>query len=121
MSKKEKGSNNYNKVKTKLNKNYKTIKIEDLNVSGMMKNKRLAKSVKRSNFYEFRYMLEYKSQLYNNELIVIDMWYASSKICNSCGNKKKDLKLSDRIYSCDKCGYINDRDLNAALNIRDYK
>lgn len=143
LSKKQYNSNNYNKVKTKLNKNYKkitsikndflhkyatylcknykTIKIEDLHVSNMMKNKRLAKSVQRSNFYEFRYMLEYKSKIYNNELIVIDMWYASSKTCHSCGNKKKDLKLSDRIYHCDKCGYINDRDLNAALNIRDYK
>ena len=142
MSKKEKGSKNYNKVRTKLNKcykkihnitldflhkyttylckTYKTIKIEDLNISGMLKNHKLARSISRSYFYTFRSMLEYKSKWYNNKLIIIDRFYPSSKTCHCCGNIKKDLKLSDRIYKCNKCDIVIDRDLNAALNIRDW-
>ena len=96
------------------------IVIEDLNVGGMMKNKYLAKSIHEQGFYEFRRQLTYKCEWYGIELVVADRYYPSSKICNSCGNIKKDLKLSDRIYSCE-CGYTTDRDLNAAMNLAKYE
>ena len=89
------------------------ITIEDLNVSGMMKNKHLSKAV-----YEFRTKLQAKCKEIGIELRVVDRWYPSSKTCHCCGAIKKDLKLSDRIFQCD-CGYIEDRDFNAALNLRD--
>ena len=94
------------------------ITIEDLNVSGMMKNRHLSKAVASQKFYEFRTKLKAKCDENGIELRVVDRWYPSSKICHCCGAVKKDLKLSDRIYRCD-CGYIEDRDFNAALNLRD--
>ena len=94
------------------------ITIEDLNVSGMMKNKHLSKAVASQKFYEFRTKLKVKCDENGIELRVVDRWYPSSKICHCCGCIKTDLKLSDRIYKCD-CGYIEDRDINAALNLRD--
>ena len=94
------------------------ITIEDLNVSGMMKNRHLSKAVASQKFYEFRAKLEAKCDENGIELRVVDRWYPSSKICHCCGAIKKDLKLSDRIYRCD-CGYVEDRDFNAALNLRD--
>lgn len=94
------------------------ITIEDLNVSGMMKNKHLSKAVASQKFYEFRTKLKAKCDENGIELRVVDRWYPSSKICHCCGAIKKDLKLSDRIYRCD-CGYVEDRDFNAALNLRD--
>ena len=94
------------------------ITIEDLNVSGMMKNKHLSKAVASQKFYEFRIKLKAKCDDNSIELRVVDRWYPSSKICHCCGSIKKDLKLSDRIYRCD-CGYIEDRDFNASLNLRD--
>ena len=94
------------------------ITIEDLNVKGMMKNRHLAKAVASQKFYEFRTKLKAKCNENGIELRVVDRWYPSSKICHCCGTIKKDLKLSDRIYRCD-CGYIEDRDFNAALNLRD--
>ena len=94
------------------------ITIEDLNVSGMMKNKHLSKAVASQKFYEFRTKLKVKCDENGIELRVVDRWYPSSKICHCCGCIKTDLKLSDRIYKCD-CGYIEDRDFNAALNLRD--
>ena len=94
------------------------ITIEDLNVKGMMKNRHLAKAVASQKFYEFRTKLKAKCNENGIELRVVDRWYPSSKICHCCGTTKKDLKLSDRIYRCD-CGYIEDRDFNAALNLRD--
>lgn len=143
LSKKEKGSKNYERVRIKLNKTYKkitniksdflhkyttwltknyhTIKIEDLNIEGMKRNRRFSKSVSRSNFYEFKRQLQYKSKLYNSDLIVIDRFYPSSKICSCCRFKKDKLKLFERIYFCSNCGKIIDRDLNAAINIANYK
>ena len=94
------------------------ITIEDLNVSGMMKNRHLSKAVASQKFYEFRTKLKTKCDENGIELRVVDRWYSSSKICHCCGAIKKDLKLSDRIYRCD-CGYVEDRDFNAALNLRD--
>ena len=94
------------------------ITIEDLNVSGMMKNKHLSKAVASQKFYEFRTKLQAKCKERGIELRVVDRWYPSSKTCHCCGAVRKDLKLSDRIFQCD-CGYIEDRDFNAALNLRD--
>lgn len=94
------------------------ITIENLNISGMIKNRHLSKTVASQKFYEFRTKLKAKCDENGIELRVVDRWYPSSKICHCCGAIKKDLKLSDRIYRCD-CGYVEDRDLNAALNLRD--
>lgn len=94
------------------------ITIEDLNVSGMMKNRHLSKAVASQKFYEFRTKLQAKCKESGIELRVADRWYPSSKTCHCCGTIRKDLKLSDRIFQCD-CGYIEDRDFNAALNLRD--
>ena len=94
------------------------ITIEDLNVSGMMKNKHLSKAVASQKFYEFKTKLLAKCKENGIELRVVDRWYPSSKTCHCCKNIKKDLKLSDRLFRCD-CGYIEDRDFNAALNLRD--
>ena len=94
------------------------ITIEDLNVSGMMKNKHLSKAVASQKLYEFRTKLKAKCDDNGTELRIVNRWYPSSKLCHRCGAIKKDLKLSDRIYKCD-CGYVEDRDFNAALNLRD--
>ena len=95
------------------------ICIEDLNVSGMMKNRHLSKAVQQQCFGEFRRQLEYKANWNNINLIIADRWYPSSKLCSCCGNIKKDLKLKDRVYKCD-CGITIDRDYNAALNLKAY-
>ncbi len=94
------------------------IAIEDLNVSGMMKNRLLSKAVAQQKLYEFRTKITNKCHQNNIELRIINRWFPSSKICNCCGNIKKNLKLSDRIYKCE-CGYEEDRDFNASLNLRD--
>ena len=94
------------------------ITMEDLNVKGMMKNRHLSKAVASQKFYEFRAKLLAKCKESGIELRVVDRWYPSSKTCHCCGSIKKDLKLSDRIFKC-RCGYIEDRDFNAALNLRD--
>ena len=111
-----------NYIKTTVNEIVKTkpsyITIEDLNVSGMMKNKHLAKAVQQQKFYQFRQILTQKCKENGIELRVVDRWFPSSKICNCCGQIKKDLKLSDRIYKCN-CGYTEDRDYNASLNLKD--
>ena len=94
------------------------IAIEDLNVSGMMKNRHLSKAIASQKFYEFRAKLKTKCDDNGIELRIVDRWYPSSKMCHCCGHVSKDLKLSDRIYRC-ACGYIADRDFNASLNLRD--
>ena len=103
-------------VKTKLS----YITIEDLNVKGMMKNRCLSKAVASQKFYEFRTRLKAKCDENGIELRVADRFYPSSKTCHHCGSVRKNLKLSDRIYRCE-CGYVADRDLNAALNLKDAK
>lgn len=99
----------------------KYITIEDLNVKGMMKNRHLSKAVAQQNFYYFRTQLESKCKQYGIELRIVSRWYPSSKTCACCGYIKKDLKLSDRVYICENCGFEIDRDLNAAINLMNAK
>ena len=96
------------------------ICIEDLNVSGMMKNKHLSKAIQQQGFYEFRRQIEYKAKWNNILVIIADRFFPSSKLCSCCGEIRKDLKLSDRIYRCD-CGNIIDRDFQASLNLKRYR
>ncbi len=139
LSRKRKGSNRYrknklriarlhNKIANKRNdflhntttylvNNYDVICIEDLNVSGMLSNHKLAKAISDTSFHQFRSILEYKCNWYGKELVIIDRFYPSSKTCSKCGWKKEDLTLSDRVFKCENCGVEIDRDLNAAINI----
>ena len=102
-----------------VNRKPRFICIEDLNVSGMMKNRHLSKAVQNQGFFEFRKQLEHKCSDKGIQLIVADRFYPSSKLCSCCGNIKKDLKLSDRIYKCN-CGNVIDRDLQASINLKAY-
>ena len=95
------------------------ICIEDLNVSGMMKNRHLSKAIQEQCFYEFRRQIEYKSEWNGIQVVIADRYFPSSKLCSHCGSVKKDLKLSDRIYRCE-CGNIIDRDYQASLNLKRY-
>jgi len=141
LSRKVKGSRNFNKAKQKLAKlyarisniradslhklttelvlNYSQIGIEDLNVKGIAANKKLSRHIMDQSFYEFRRQLTYKSTWYDTELVVIDRFYPSSKTCHVCGYRNENLKLKDRSWQC-ICGKIHDRDLNAALNIKKF-
>ena len=141
LSRKQTESNNRNKARIKLAKAYKRITdkkqyylhqvsnylidenqvicMEDLNVSGMLKNHKLAESIQELKLGEFRRMLEYKANWYGRKLVFVDRFYPSSKTCNHCGYINKKLKLSDRQWVCPDCGEIIERDYNAALNIRD--
>ncbi len=102
-----------------VNRKPRFICIEDLNVSGMMKNRHLSKAVQEQGFFWFRKQLEYKCSDKGIQLIVADRFYPSSKLCSCCGNIKKDLKLSDRVYRC-ACGNIIDRDFQASINLKAY-
>jgi len=137
LSLKKKGSQNRTKQKRVVQKTHRKIKnsridflhkathyiiskydgfcLEDLNVSGMMKNGKLAKSIADASWYEFKRQLEYKSLWNSKHFIQVDQWFPSTKTCSSCGGKQK-MELSDRVYKCE-CGFICDRDLNAAVNI----
>jgi transposase, IS605 orfB family len=95
------------------------ICLEDLNVSGMMKNRHLSKAIQQQGFYEFKRQIKYKSEWNNIKLIIANRFFPSSKLCSCCGAIKKDLKLSDRIYKCE-CGNIIDRDFQASLNLKIY-
>lgn len=139
LSRKVKGSANYKKAQKQLaklhyriscirkdaihklthylTKNHSEIVIEDLNVSGMLKNHRLASAIADCGFYEFRRQLEYKSDWYGSILHIVDRWFPSSKTCSNCGEIKPDLKLKDRTFDCSHCGLSIDRDLNASLNL----
>ncbi len=139
LSKKQKGSNNRNKTRIKLSRCYENIKnktnnylhlittqlvnenqvicIEDLNVKGMIKNHKLAESIQSLSFGRFREILTYKCDWYGRDLVVIDRFYPSSKLCNVCGYKNKDLTLKDRNWCCPKCSTEHDRDVNASINI----
>lgn len=139
LSRKQKGSKNYEKARMKrarlylrisnirsdvlhklttyLTKNHSQIVIEDLNVSGLLKNRRLARAISDVGFYEFRRQLEYKSKWYGSNLIVAPRFYPSSKKCSHCGYVKEELSLSERTYECEDCGLSIDRDLNAARNL----
>ena len=104
-----------------VNRKPKFIVLEDLNVVGMMKNRHLSKAIQEQCFYEFYRQIEYKCRWNNIELITADRYYPSSKMCSCCGNIKKDLKLSDRIYRCPVCGLTIDRDFQASVNLMNYK
>ena len=139
LSRKKKGSVRFKKLKLRLAKihrkqarrrewllhnisahlveSYDVIAVEDLNIAGMMKNHKLAGTIADASWSEFIRQLDYKCQFYGKELVKINRWFPSSKTCSCCGAIKEDLKLSDRIYSCD-CGLSIDRDLNASLNIK---
>lgn len=141
LSKKQKGSNNRNKVRIRLAKVYKKINdkkqyylhqvsnslinenqiicMENLNVKGMMKNHKLAESILEMNFGEFRRILEYKARWYNRKIVFVDRFYPSSKKCHNCGYINKILTLNDRQWICPNCGKLINRDYNAALNILD--
>ena len=97
------------------------IVVEDLNVKGMIKNKHLSKVVKEQCFNKFINILEYKCKLNGIEFIKADRFFPSSKMCSCCGAIKKDLRLKDRTYVCDKCNLIIDRDKNASINLANYK
>ena len=97
------------------------VVMEDLNVSGMMKNKHLAEKIAEQKFYEFKRQMKYKCQFNKIEFFEADRWYPSSKTCSRCGGIKKDLKLSDRTYNCNECGLVIDRDKNASINLGNYK
>lgn len=139
LSKKQKGSNNRNKQRVRLAKAfeklsnqkiayihsvvnelliyYDTVFMEDLNVQGMLKNHKLAKAIQEICFFKFRQILEDKARSNYKQVVLVDRFYPSSKTCSNCGYKKRDLKLSDRFWTCPKCGMNLDRDLNAAVNI----
>lgn len=93
--------------------------IENLNVSGMLKNHRLASAVADCGFFEFRRQLEYKTEWYGSKLIIADRFYPSSQLCSNCQNKQK-MQLSKRVYECENCGLKIDRDLNASINLELY-
>jgi len=139
LSRKQKGSNNRNKVRIKvarlhyriscirqdtlhkltshLSNNFAAIAIEDLNVKGMMSNHVLARSIADMGFYEFRRQLGYKSQMRNNHIEVVDRWFPSSKRCSHCHVINDSITLSDRVFKCNNCGLEIDRELNAAINL----
>ncbi|NEQ39351.1 MAG: IS200/IS605 family element transposase accessory protein TnpB [Okeania sp. SIO3I5] len=106
------------KLTTYLAKNHSVVAIEDLNVSGMLANHKLAKSIADQGFYEFRRQLEYKTHWYGSELVVVDRFFPSSKTCSNCGHVQ-DMPLNLRTYNCPDCGISIDRDLNASINLRD--
>lgn len=106
------------KLTTYLCKNHALVAIEDLHVAGMLKNHCLAQAINDSNFGEIRRQLEYKSAYYGTHLVAIDRFYPSSKTCSACGYIKSELSLSERVFVCEDCGNVLDRDLNAAINLR---
>ena len=106
-----------NKLSTKIINNHDIICIEDLNIKGMLKNHKLAKSISDVSWSEFVRQLEYKANWYERKIIKIPIFYPSSKTCSSCGNIKETLTLSERIYHCEYCGLEIDRDYNASINI----
>ena len=105
---------------THLAQNHSRIVIEDLNVRGISENHRLASAILDGGFFEFRRQLLYKAGWYGSQVVVANRFFASSKTCSGCGSKKASLKLSERTYHCEECGFEIDRDLNAAINLKQY-
>ena len=101
---------------TEITQTYQLIGIEDLNVAGMVKNHHLALSISDAAFGEIRRQLEYKAEWYGSQVVTIDRFFPSSKLCRKCGQIKEELTLATRLLVCD-CGHIEDRDLNASINI----
>jgi putative transposase len=138
LSRKQRGSRNRAKAKTKLARlhrriaairadalhklttnltRYSTIVIEDLNVAGMLANRHLSRAVADVGLFEFRRQLEYKTAMAGSALVVADRWFASSKLCSHCNAKNGSLTLSERVWTCVSCGTSHDRDVNAACNL----
>lgn len=111
----------FHQVSNKLIRENQSISCETLKVENMIKNRKLSKSIQDVSWSSFISILEYKCIWYNKELFRVPTFYASSKICSSCGNKKDDLTLSDRVYNCTNCNLSIDRDLNSSYNLRDYR
>lgn len=105
------------KLTSYLTRHFKVIGIEDLNIKGMMRNRRLSRSIADMGLYEFRRQLEYKAIFYNSQIVVADRWFASSKICSQCEYKIEKLPLSVREWQCPSCKIHHDRDVNAAVNL----
>ena len=138
---KEKGSNRYKKQKLRISKRHRRISnvrldatqnatysicnsraviaLEDLNTSSMLKSHKLAGAISDANFYEFRRQIEYKAVRYGGKVIFVDRFYPSTKKCSNCG-EIKEIGLSERVYTCEKCLHTQDRDLNAAQNLENY-
>ena len=104
-------------VKTKPSR----IVMESLNVKGMMKNRHLSKAIAQQGLYDFKSMIQYKSKRIGTEFVEADKWYPSSKTCSECGHVKTKLSLSERVFECECCGTVIDRDLNASINLSRYK
>ncbi|WP_107668349.1 RNA-guided endonuclease TnpB family protein [Cyanothece sp. BG0011] len=104
------------KLTSWLTKNHSVVVIEDLNVSGMLRNHRLANAIADSSLYECRRQLEYKAKLYDTQIIIADRFYPSSQLCFNCGHRQK-MPLHKRVFDCEKCKTIIDRDLNASINL----
>jgi putative transposase len=140
LSRKVKGSNNRGKAKAKLarlharigfirnnalhqlttdlTRRFHTIGIEDLNVKGMMQNRHLSRAIADMSFFEFRRQLEYKAEMRGGQIVVADRFFASSKTCSACGHKLETLSMSVRQWTCPHCETEHDRDVNAAINLR---
>jgi putative transposase len=106
------------KLTTNLTRRFHTIAVENLNVRGMLANRHLARSIADMSFYEFRRQLEYKAAMRGGQVVVADRFFASSKICSACGHTLETLSLSAREWTCPTCGVIHDRDVNAAINLK---
>jgi len=106
------------KLTTRLCRENQSVVIEDLNVSGMLANARLARAIADVGFYEFRRQLQYKATRYGTTLVLADRWYPSSKLCSRCGIRHGGLMLGERTWTCDHCGAQHDRDVNAAINLQ---
>ena len=106
------------KLTSHLVKHHALVAIEDLHVAGMLKNHKLAQAVSDSNFGEIRRQLEYKATWYGVDLVTVDRFYPSSKTCSGCGYVKPELSLSERTFVCEECSLVIDRDVNAAINLR---
>lgn len=106
------------KLTTRLCRENQAVAIEDLNVSGMLTNEKLARAISDVGFYEFRRQITYKAARYGMRLVVADRWFPSSRLCSACGWKNVALTLNDRTWNCCGCGSTHDRDLNAALNLK---
>lgn len=109
------------KTTTEISKTYQKIVIENLNVKGMIANHKLSSAISDLGFDEFRRQLEYKQSMFATDLVIADRWFPSSKTCSNCGAKKEILLLSERTFNCNSCGLIIDRDLNASINLANYK
>jgi putative transposase len=106
------------KLTTNLTRRFHTIAIEDLNVRGMMANRHLARSIAEMSFFEFRRQLKYKTAMRGGQVVVADRFFASSKTCSACGHTLDALPLSVREWTCPACGAVHDRDVNAAINLK---